>query len=78
MSLQEAVQHPRLHVEFHGDDYRVACEESLAIDANQPTRHFPGLSMFFGGVGAAAWHPETGFEVAADPRRTGGTWTSTD
>ena len=78
MSLQEAVQHPRLHVEFHGDDYRVACEESLAIDANQPARHFPGLSMFFGGVGAAAWHPETGFEVAADPRRTGGTWTSTD
>ncbi|MGI9329739.1 MAG: gamma-glutamyltransferase [Gammaproteobacteria bacterium] len=78
MSLQEAIQHPRLHVEFNDADYRVACEEGLAIAANQPVRHFPGQSMFFGGVGATAWHPETGFEVAADPRRSGGTWTSSN
>jgi gamma-glutamyltranspeptidase/glutathione hydrolase len=78
MSLPEAVAHPRLHVEFSGDDYRVACEEGLDIDAAQPARHFPGRSMFFGGVGAVAWSPVRGFDVAADPRRTGGTWTSPD
>lgn len=74
MSLDAAVRHPRLHVEFAGDDYRVACEEGLDIDTAQPTRHFAGLSMFFGGVGAVAWSRHNGFATAADPRRTGGTW----
>lgn len=78
MPLDEAVRHPRLHVEFVDDAYRVACEEGLDIRTDQPTRHFPGLSMFFGGVGAVSWSPRNGFAVAADPRRTGGTWASTD
>jgi len=34
------------------------------------------LSMYFGGAGAVTWSIETGFEVAADPRRAGGTWSS--
>ena len=78
MPLGEAVRHPRLHVEFAGDDYRVACEAGLDIGAEQPARHFDGLSMFFGGVGAVSWSPRHGFAVAADPRRTGGTWASAD
>lgn len=78
MPLDAAVRHPRLHVEFAGDDYRVACEAGLDIGADQPTRGFPALSMFFGGVGAVSWSPGQGFAVAADPRRTGGTWASAD
>jgi gamma-glutamyltranspeptidase/glutathione hydrolase len=76
MPLDRAVEHPRLHVEFPGDEYRVACEEGLPVGTGQATRHFPGLSMYFGGVGAVAWSPSAGFSVAADPRRTGGTWQS--
>jgi gamma-glutamyltranspeptidase/glutathione hydrolase len=78
MSLADAVRHPRLHIEFTGQEYRVACEAGLEVSADQPTRQFPGLSMFFGGVGAVSWTPACGFEVAADPRRTGGTWATPD
>ena len=78
MPLDAAVRHPRVHVEFAGDHFRVACEEGLEIDTSRPTRHFEGLSMFFGGVGAVSWSDAHGFAVAADPRRAGGTWTSED
>ena len=75
MSLPEAVEHPRAHVEFVDDGYRVAYEPDLPVDRLAvPGRPFDGLSMFFGGVSAAAWSPKTGFAVAADPRRTGGVW----
>ena len=33
---------------------------------------FPGLSMYFGGVGAAVYDAEQGFAAGADPRREGG------
>jgi gamma-glutamyltranspeptidase/glutathione hydrolase len=62
-------------VEFLDRGYRVAYEPDLPIDElTIPQRRFDTTSMFFGGVGAAAWSPSHGFSVAADPRRTGGVW----
>jgi len=76
MPLAVAVRFPRCHVEWLGDDYRVACEAGLGIERlDLPSREFAGLSMFFGGVGAALHSPAGGLEAAADPRRSGGTWT---
>ena len=43
-------------------------------DLGISSREFESRSMYFGGVGAALWSPNTGFSVAADPRRTGGVW----
>lgn len=75
MPLTEAINHPRAHVEFSDDGYRVAFEPGLGIEnLVVPQRAFASKSMFFGGVGVAAWNPETGFTAAADPRRTGGIW----
>ena len=74
MSLEEAVSHPRAHVEQHEDGYRVACEPGLPMETVElPIRMFDDISMFFGGVGVAEWSPGKGFTVAADPRRKGGT-----
>ncbi len=70
MTLQEAVDAPRLHIEL-GDETTAAVEPGLEISAF-PTRSFPEHAMYFGGVQAASWHPDRGFEGAADPRRTGG------
>jgi gamma-glutamyltranspeptidase/glutathione hydrolase len=75
MPLSEAIAHPRAHVEFEDDQPIAACEPGLPVDTiTMPNRNFETLSMYFGGVGAASWSPESGFAVAADPRRTGGTW----
>jgi len=75
MPLARAIEHPRAHVEIDDDHFRVAYETGLAIDSLDVIgRPFDGLSMFFGGVGAAAWKTGAGFTAAADPRRTGGTW----
>jgi len=77
MPLREAIAHPRAHVEFDGNQPTAAYEPGLPIDAlTMPCRSFESLSMYFGGVGAASWSPESGFAVAADPRRTGGTWSA--
>lgn len=77
MPLSSAIDHPRCHVEFTSDNYRVAYEPGLSIDElAAPSRGFDGKSMYFGGVGAAAWSPDSGFTVAADSRRSGGTWCS--
>ena len=77
MPLQEAIAYPRTHVEFDDDRPIAACEPGLPVHAAMmPTRQFETLSMYFGGVGAACWSPESGFSVAADPRRTGGTWSA--
>ena len=37
-----------------------------------PLQSFPDINMYFGGVSVATFGRETGFEVAADPRREGG------
>ncbi len=72
MDLQQAVDHPRVHAEFVDDRFRLACEPGVpTAEVDIPTRHFEELSMFFGGVAAASWHPERGFATGADPRRAG-------
>jgi gamma-glutamyltranspeptidase/glutathione hydrolase len=75
LPLDEAIGLPRAHVEFTEEGVRFACEPGLPVEAASiPHRCFDSLSMYFGGVSAAAWSPDDGFTVAADPRRTGGTW----
>lgn len=74
MPLDEAVAHPRAHVEIGPEGYRVAYEAGLPMaEVSLPTRRFDGLSMFFGGAGAAEWDGQGGLTVAGDPRRQAGT-----
>ncbi|MEN8145042.1 MAG: gamma-glutamyltransferase [Gemmatimonadota bacterium] len=74
MSLGEAVAHPRVHLEEAESGWQVAYEPGMPADElDVPSRAFDDLNMFFGGAGVALWTPENGFEVAADPRRGGGT-----
>lgn len=75
MTLEDAVNHPRLHAEVLNGSASIAYEEGIsvhAIDGMAP-RPFPPQSMYFGGVQAARWDPELGLSAAADPRRSGGT-----
>lgn len=72
MGLQAAIDHPRLHVDGTESGPRVASEPGLPEPTLPiPRRVFQDRSMYFGGVGAAAWSPEQGLEGAADPRRAG-------
>jgi gamma-glutamyltranspeptidase/glutathione hydrolase len=74
MPLEQAVAHPRAHVEIGPEGYRVAYEAGLPMeDVQLPLRRFDELSMFFGGASAAEWNRERGFTVAGDPRRQAGT-----
>jgi gamma-glutamyltranspeptidase/glutathione hydrolase len=74
MTLAEAVGHPRLHVENHGGEKVAAYETGLPVDeVTLPTREFEGVNMYFGGAGVAQRNADGTFEVAADPRRGGGT-----
>ena len=75
MPLQDAVNHPRLHVEWPRDgECCVAYEPGMPVDQlDVPQRRFDGLDMFFGGVSAVRFAPPDRFEMAADIRRTGGT-----
>lgn len=74
MTLDEAVGHARLHVEARGGDKVAAYEPGLPVDDLRiPARRFAGLDMYFGGAGAAKLNADGTFEVAADPRRGGGT-----
>jgi gamma-glutamyltranspeptidase/glutathione hydrolase len=74
MSLSDAIEHPRLHVEVFEGTPTVAYEPGIpvpAIDGHEP-RRFPDLSMYFGGVQAAITDEMAGLFAVADPRRTGG------
>ena len=72
MTLQDAVTHPRLHVESVDGHVRVAYEPGLAVDTlGFPTRPFDTEDMFFGGVAAVALHPDGTLEAGVDPRRSG-------
>lgn len=72
MDLQQAVDHPRVHAEYVEDRFRLACEPGIATsEVDIPMRQFEELSMFFGGVAAASWHPGRGFATGTDPRRAG-------
>ena len=72
MSLEQAISYPRLHYEVFNDVPTVAFETGLNTDKLKITsRGFEGLSMYFGGVQAALYHPKNGLSAAADPRRNG-------
>lgn len=88
LSLEAAIAQPRLHVEtglerdpVDGRFPETVCFEPgarpSADTAGMAERAFDELSMYFGGVGAAACEgagtDRARFEVAADPRRTGAT-----
>jgi gamma-glutamyltranspeptidase/glutathione hydrolase len=74
LTLQEAVDAPRLHVELEEGSARVAHEPGAEVtEVGLPDRPFDRLDMFFGGVTATEWSSEGGLIAAADPRRTGGT-----
>ena len=57
----------------------LAAVAALAVDAGRAAAEPPddatraAMARHFGGVGAALYDPANGFEVAADPRRAGGT-----
>ncbi len=49
-------------------------EPGLALpDTDLPVIVSPELNMYFGGISATLVDRETGFQVASDPRREGGT-----
>lgn len=74
MPLQQAIDHPRLHVEWIDDREHVAAEPGLELErVRMPVRGFTKPSMYFGGVAAAIWHPSSGLVAAADHRRAGAT-----
>lgn len=73
MSLDDAVAHPRVHLDTSGERDRLLHEAGLPMPAtDMPVKTYDELSMYFGGVAAASFDIEQGFEVAADPRREGG------
>ncbi len=73
MSLQHAIDHPRLHVEPTDAGATAAAEAGIApVDVGIPWRFFEDRSMYFGGVGVAWRSPDGELRAAADPRREGG------
>jgi gamma-glutamyltranspeptidase/glutathione hydrolase len=75
LSLEEAVEAPRLHVERDG---RTSFEPGLPEDARaafgalgDKAHCWPERNLFFGGVHAARRHGDGGVEGAGDPRRQG-------
>lgn len=74
MSLEDAIAHPRLHVDTSTGIERLMAEPGLDLpDVELPVSISPDLNMYFGGIGATLVDRESGFQVASDPRREGGT-----
>ena len=77
LPLADAVAHPRAHLEISDVGLNLAVEPGLNLpDLDIPVTAYPEIGMYFGGVGAALFDTRSGFEVAADPRREGGTYIS--
>ena len=77
LPLADAVAHPRAHLEVSDDGLNLAVEPGLDLpELDIPVTRYPSIGMYFGGVGAALFDARSGFEVAADPRREGGTFVS--
>ncbi len=77
LPLADAVAHPRAHLEISDDGLNLAVEPGLDLpDLDLSVTTYPSIGMYFGGVGAALFDARSGFEVAADPRREGGTFIS--
>ena len=74
MPIEDAIAHPRIHVDTSGEMDRLMAEPGLDLpDTDLPLTVFPELVMYFGGVAAALYDNATGLASAADPRREGGT-----
>ncbi len=74
MPLEEAIAHPRVHVDTSSKAVRLMAEPGLSLpETDLPVHEFPDLVMYFGGVGAALYDQVNGLASAADPRREGGT-----
>ncbi|MDJ0924455.1 MAG: gamma-glutamyltransferase [Acidimicrobiia bacterium] len=73
MSLSDAIDHARLHLEVFDGTPTVSYEPGIDVSQVEgfDLRRFPDLSMYFGGVQAALWDPHAGFFEYADPRRSG-------
>ena len=77
VTLQEAIDAPRLHVN-HLDDVdvpvRIEAEQDMPLpDLGLPVRRHHRHSMFFGGVSATYLDPSGQLGAAGDPRRSGAT-----
>jgi gamma-glutamyltranspeptidase/glutathione hydrolase len=74
MPLEDAIAHPRLHIDTSGETERLMAEPGLDLpDVDLPVTVLPELNMYFGGIGATLVDRKSGFQVASDPRREGGT-----
>ena len=74
MSIEDAITHPRLHVDTSGEEERLMAEQGLDLpQVDLPLRVYPELNMYFGGIGATLVDRKKGFQVSSDPRRKGGT-----
>ncbi len=77
LPLADAVAHPRAHLEISDEGLNLAVEPGLDLpDLGISVTPYPSIGMYFGGVGAALFDTRSGFDVAADPRREGGTFVS--
>jgi gamma-glutamyltranspeptidase/glutathione hydrolase len=74
MPLDDAIAHPRLHIDTSGEVERLMAEPGLDLpELDLPVSVSADLNMYFGGIGATLVDRENGFQVASDPRREGGT-----
>jgi gamma-glutamyltranspeptidase/glutathione hydrolase len=74
MALEEAIAHPRLHIDTSGDAVRLMAEAGLDLpEVDVPVHELPELNMYFGGIGATLVDRKNGIQAASDPRREGGT-----
>jgi gamma-glutamyltranspeptidase / glutathione hydrolase len=75
MSLEDAVEAPRLHVERDGKtSFEPGFPEAVQADLlalGDKAHAWPERNLFFGGVHAARRHPKGEVEGAGDPRRQG-------
>jgi gamma-glutamyltranspeptidase/glutathione hydrolase len=74
MTLDDAIAHPRLHVDTSGEEDRLMSEAGLDLpEVDLPVTVMPELNMYFGGIGATLVENGGEIQVASDPRRAGGT-----
>jgi gamma-glutamyltranspeptidase/glutathione hydrolase len=75
MTLEQAVEAPRLHVERDGktsfEPGFTEREERALVALGEQVHAWPERNLFFGGVHAVRRRPKGGVEGAGDPRRQG-------
>ena len=74
MTLEAAIEHPRLHVNVATDPPEVVVEPGVPLPAglDLPLRAFNAPNMYFGGAAAAQYDPsDRSVTAAADARRAG-------